>query len=128
MATPSCDSLQEIHQGLNFIPPAPARARGGGIWSIAWSADAADVVAGTSMPGLVVYDMARETPKAVAPCHRDDVNGICFVDAECNLVATGSDDTNLFLHDKCAPASLPSDILVLFAIVGCLARAVCSVI
>jgi hypothetical protein len=59
-----------------------------------------DVVAGTSSPGVVAFDMARETVTAAARCHGDDVNAICFVDAECNMVASGSDDTCLFIHES----------------------------
>lgn len=46
-------------------PPRPAVATAGGrqqrlgIWSLAWSADGREIVAGTSDPGLRVFDMGQ---------------------------------------------------------------------
>ena len=84
---------------------AQAGARGGcGVWSLCWSGDSQEVVAGTTLPGVVVYDMQRETVKSTSLCHEDDVNAVTFLDAACDVIVSGSDDTNLFVHDRCAPA------------------------
>jgi hypothetical protein len=45
-------------------PPPPPLLPGGrqqrlGIWSLAWSADGREIVAGTSDPGLRVFDMGQ---------------------------------------------------------------------
>jgi WD40 repeat protein len=74
----------------------------GKVWSLAWSRDANDVIAGTSLPGIIVYDMQAEAVKSRRICHEDDVNAVCFVDSECNMLASGSDDSLVLLHDRCA--------------------------
>jgi WD40 repeat protein len=74
-----------------------------GIWSIVWSPAGAEVAAGTSHPGVVLYDVATERPRCVTHCHRDDVNGVAFMDPSGDVLVTGSDDTLLFVHDRCAP-------------------------
>lgn len=61
-------------------------------------------MAGTTLPGVVVYDMQRETVKSTSLCHEDDVNAVTFLDASCDVIVSGSDDTNLFVHDRCVPA------------------------
>lgn len=73
-----------------------------GIWSLAWSPSDSIVAAGTSQPGIILYDLAAERRLAAASCHHDDVNAVAFADAGGNLLVSGSDDSRLFLHDRCA--------------------------
>ena len=51
------------------------------MWSLDWSRDAVDVVAGTGMldrnsAGVVLYDIEAETVKVSKHCHEDDVNAV----------------------------------------------------
>lgn len=73
-----------------------------GVWSLAWSPADSIVAAGTSRPGIILYDLAAERRLTAAACHHDDVNAVAFADAGGNLLVSGSDDSRLFLHDRCA--------------------------
>jgi WD repeat-containing protein 23 len=89
-----------------------------GIWSLCWSADSREVIAGTGLPGLVSYDIQRETLKSKVYCHEDDVNAVTFLGEDCNAIVTGSDDSNIFVHDRYACAIFCA-LLFFFALNGC---------
>ena len=52
----SVANVTDIHETLDF---AGGRSQRLGIWSIQWSADSREIVAGTSDPGLRVFDMMQ---------------------------------------------------------------------
>lgn len=60
-----------------------------------------EVVAGTNESSVVIFDIETERPKCSACFHDDDVNAVAFVDAACNVVVSGSDDTTLLISDRC---------------------------
>ena len=72
-----------------------------GIWSLAWSPAASEVAAGTSQPGVIVYDLAACRTVLAALCHQDDVNAVAYADPSGNVIVSGSDDTRIFVHDRC---------------------------
>lgn len=72
-----------------------------GIWSLAWSPAASEVAAGTSQPGVIVYDLAACQTALAALCHQDDVNAVTYADPCGNIIVSGSDDTRIFIHDRC---------------------------
>ena len=71
-----------------------------GIWSLAWSPAASEVAAGTSQPGVIVYDLAACRTVLAALCHQDDVNAVTYADPSGNVIVSGSDDTRIFVHDR----------------------------
>lgn len=79
-----------------------------GVWSLAWSPSDSIVAAGTSQPGIILYDLAAERRLTAAACHHDDVNAVAFADEGGNLLVSGSDDSRLFLLDRCAPNAAAS--------------------
>ena len=59
-----------------------------------------EIVAGTREPGIVLYDVEAERVKCSVCMHEDDVNAVAFLDPDCNVIATGSDDTQLQILDR----------------------------
>lgn len=83
-----------------------------GIWSLAWSPTESVVAAGTSQPGVILYDLSSNRTILAALCHQDDVNAVTFADPSGNIIVTGSDDTRIFVHDRCVLRSYMSVIWV----------------
>jgi len=76
------------------------RRRGFGIWSIRYSGDGRDLVAGTTGGAIVVYDIEARRVKHRIFGHTDDVNAVCFADKSSpHLLYSGSDDTTLKVWD-----------------------------
>ncbi|KAF4583110.1 WD repeat protein [Ophiocordyceps camponoti-floridani] len=72
-----------------------------GIWSIRFSGDGRELVAGTSADSIVVYDIESRTVKHHIQGHGDDVNAVCFADkASPHIIYSGSDDATLKVWDR----------------------------
>ncbi|KAF3482299.1 WD repeat protein [Arthroderma uncinatum] len=72
-----------------------------GIWSVRFSGDGRELVAGTSSSAVVVYDI--ETRKNILQLqrHTDDVNAVCYGDSMSpHILYSGSDDTNIRVWDR----------------------------
>jgi WD repeat-containing protein 23 len=66
---------------------------GFGIWSLRFSHDNREIVAGASDGQVMVYDVERKLTITRVNAHRDDVNAVAFgSDADSNLLLSGSDD------------------------------------
>lgn len=84
------------------------RARGGfapyshfGIWSLRFSGDGREIVAGTSDHSVYVYDIATRKSILRIPGHSDDVNAVCFGDQNSpHILYSGSDDTLIKVWDR----------------------------
>lgn len=93
---------------LNFMSRRNARARAGfysnshfGIWSIRYSGDGREIVAGTSDRSVVVYDIETQQSVLQLQNHEDDVNAVCFGDTSSpHILYSGSDDTTLRVWDR----------------------------
>jgi WD repeat-containing protein 23 len=71
------------------------------IWSIRFSGDGREIVAGTGDDSVYVYDIERQQSVLRIPGHRDDVNAVCFGDAYSpHILYSGSDDTTLKVWDR----------------------------
>ncbi|KAH6607305.1 hypothetical protein Trco_003618 [Trichoderma cornu-damae] len=83
--------------GLSFW-----RSRGSfGIWSVRFSGDGRELVAGTSAHSIVVYDIESRRVLHHVPGHQDDVNAVCFADrASPHIIYSGSDDTTVKVWDR----------------------------
>ena len=79
------------------------RARFGGsfgIWSIRFSGDGRELVAGTTGGSIVVYDIESRRSIHRIFGHDEDVNAVCFADSSSpHILYSGSDDTTLKVWD-----------------------------
>jgi WD repeat-containing protein 23 len=72
-----------------------------GIWSIRFSGDGREIVAGTGDNSVYVYDIERRQSILRIPGHTDDVNAVCFGDTQSpHILYSGSDDTTLKVWDR----------------------------
>ncbi|KAI9146186.1 WD40-repeat-containing domain protein [Paraphysoderma sedebokerense] len=71
-----------------------------GIWSIRFSSDGKEIVAGTSNSRLYVYDIETRQVVLKLEGHDDDVNAVCFADPSSNVLYSGSDDTLVKVWDR----------------------------
>ncbi|KAJ5768284.1 hypothetical protein N7533_000867 [Penicillium manginii] len=92
---------------LDFsLPPGQRRRSMGsshfGIWSLRFSGDGREVVAGTSENSVVVYDIETKQPVLnLQDRHQDHVNAVCYGDTSSpHLLYSGSDDTTLRVWDR----------------------------
>jgi WD repeat-containing protein 23 len=71
-----------------------------GIWSIRFSGDGRELVAGASGGAIVVYDIESRRTTHKINGHDDDVNAVCFADRlSPHILYSGSDDTTLKVWD-----------------------------
>ncbi|PGH04835.1 WD repeat-containing protein 23 [Blastomyces parvus] len=97
---PSSDSEPTL---LNFGSPSGSPLNGSefGIWSIRFSGDGRELVAGTSHQSVIVYDIESRTPILTLENHDDDVNAVCFGDKSSpHILYSGSDDTTIKVWDR----------------------------
>ncbi|KIW78251.1 hypothetical protein Z517_08085 [Fonsecaea pedrosoi CBS 271.37] len=74
---------------------------GFGIWSLRFSGDGREIVAGTSDHSVVVYDLERRQSTVRLSNHEDDVNAVCFGDKSSpHILYSGSDDQTLRVWDR----------------------------
>ncbi|KAM4065051.1 LEC14B protein [Hirsutella rhossiliensis] len=72
-----------------------------GIWSIRFSGDGRELVAGTSSDSIVVYDIESRTVLHHVHGHDDHVNAVCFADKSSpHIVYSGSDDATIKVWDR----------------------------
>ncbi|KAI1411376.1 WD40 repeat-like protein [Hypoxylon sp. FL1857] len=76
--------------------------RGGfGIFSIRFSGDGRELVAGTNANSIVVYDIESRRVLHTIEGHDDDVNAVCFADKSSpHILYSGSDDTTIKVWDR----------------------------
>ncbi|KAI5357589.1 Putative WD40/YVTN repeat-like-containing domain superfamily [Septoria linicola] len=78
-----------------------------GIWSLRFSGDGSEIVAGTSDQSVYVYDLEARRSILRIPGHQDDVNAVCFGDKMSpHILYSGSDDTTLKVWDRRSLASM----------------------
>ncbi|EEQ91126.2 WD repeat protein [Blastomyces dermatitidis ER-3] len=97
---PSSDSEPTL---LNFASRygSPLSGSDFGIWSIRFSGDGRELIAGTSSQSVIVYDIESRTPILTLENHDDDVNAVCFGDKSSpHILYSGSDDTTIKVWDR----------------------------
>lgn len=84
--------------------------RGGGhfgIWSLRFSGDGNEIVAGTSNESVYVYDLEAQRSILQIRGHTDDVNAVCFGDKMSpHILYSGSDDATLKVWDRRSLSSM----------------------
>ncbi|KAL9600624.1 MAG: hypothetical protein Q9219_003057 [cf. Caloplaca sp. 3 TL-2023] len=71
------------------------------IWSVRFSGDGREVVAGTSDHSVYVYDIEAQKSILSINGHRDDVNAVCFGDnSSPHILYSGSDDALIKVWDR----------------------------
>ncbi|KAK2058486.1 WD domain-containing protein [Colletotrichum caudatum] len=72
-----------------------------GIWSVRFSGDGRELVAGTNTQSIVVYDIESRTVLHNVVGHQDDVNAVCFADKSSpHILYSGSDDATIKVWDR----------------------------
>ncbi|KAI1500006.1 WD40 repeat-like protein [Biscogniauxia marginata] len=72
-----------------------------GIWSIRFSGDGRELVAGTNANSIIVYDIESRRVLHQIEGHEDDVNAVCFADKSSpHILYSGSDDATIKVWDR----------------------------
>nr|XP_043637322.1 LEC14B protein [Erigeron canadensis] len=98
-ATESHANVTEIHEGLEFS----GDDEGGysfGIFSVKFSNDGKELVAGSSDDSIYVYDIEANKLSLRIQAHTSDVNSVCFADETSHLIYSGSDDNLCKVWDR----------------------------
>ncbi|KAJ2902769.1 WD repeat domain-containing protein [Zalerion maritima] len=86
---------------LGSNPGAGRRPREFRIYSIRFSGDGRELVAGTSNGGMVVFDIESRIALHQVRGHEDDVNAVCFADSTSpHVLYSGSDDSTIKVWDR----------------------------
>ncbi|KAK8499530.1 hypothetical protein V6N13_060958 [Hibiscus sabdariffa] len=96
--TESLANVTEIHEGLDF-----SASDGGysfGIFSVKFSTDGRELVAGSSDDSIYVYDLEANKLSLRIGAHMADVNTVTFADESGNLIYSGSDDNLCKVWDR----------------------------
>jgi WD repeat-containing protein 23 len=70
------------------------------IWSLQFSQNDKEILAGTSDCSIYVYDIEQGCVLYKIRGHDDDVNSVCFIDEGANVVCSGSDDSLIKVWDR----------------------------
>lgn len=81
---------------------ASGRGRGNfAIWSIRFSGDGRELIAGNSASSIIVYDIESRRVLHNIEGHEDDVNAVCFADPkDPHVLYSGSDDQVIKVWDR----------------------------
>ncbi|CAG8507502.1 5693_t:CDS:10 [Ambispora gerdemannii] len=71
-----------------------------GLWSVRFSNDGRELVAGSSNRNIYVYDIVEKKVILKIQGHRDHVNAVCFADESSNILYSGSDDSMIKVWDR----------------------------
>lgn len=72
-----------------------------GIWSVRFSGDGRELVAGTNSHSIIVYDIESRQVLHRVEGHEDDVNAVCFADKSSpHILYSGSDDATIKVWDR----------------------------
>jgi len=80
---------------------ATSGRRGFAIWSVRYSGDGRELVAGTDNSTVIVFDIESRTVLHSIEGHEDDVNAVCFADKQSpHILYSGSDDATIKVWDR----------------------------
>ncbi|KAF5732729.1 LEC14B protein isoform X2 [Tripterygium wilfordii] len=92
-------NVTEIHDGLDFST-ADNRGHAFGIFSVKFSTDGRELVAGSNDDSIYVYDLETNRLSLRIHAHKSDVNTVCFADESGHLIYSGSDDNLCKVWDR----------------------------
>ncbi|KAI3678975.1 hypothetical protein L6452_38279 [Arctium lappa] len=98
-ATESHANVTEIHEGLEFSGD-DEEGYSFGIFSVKFSNDGRELVAGSSDDSIYVYDIEANRLSLRIQAHTSDVNSVCFADEASHLIYSGSDDNLCKVWDR----------------------------
>ncbi|XP_042491429.1 LEC14B protein [Macadamia integrifolia] len=95
----SLANVTEIHDGLDFSVDDDGEYSFG-IFSVKFSTDGRELVAGSSDDSIYVYDLVANKLTLKIGAHTSDVNTVCFADESGHLIYSGSDDKLCKVWDR----------------------------
>ncbi|WCJ21453.1 DDB1- and CUL4-associated factor 11 [Euphorbia peplus] len=99
-ATDSLANITEIHDGLDFNSDDHLGAYSFGIFSVKFSSDGRELVAGSNDDSIYVYDLETKKLSLRILAHSSDVNTVSFADESGHLIYSGSDDNFCKVWDR----------------------------
>ncbi|GJQ08255.1 hypothetical protein GpartN1_g46.t1 [Galdieria partita] len=75
-------------------------SEGFGLWSVRFSPNGAQLLAGSANNAVLLYDLGRQELLENLSFHVDDVNAVSFLDDTGNIFISGSDDSFVMLWDR----------------------------
>ena len=91
----SIANVTDIHETLRF-----SRNGSEGLWSVKWSSDNREIIAGSSECIVYVYDIATQQVVSKLRSHQEDVNAVEYCDETSKLFFSGSDDSYIHVWDR----------------------------
>ncbi|KAL5995085.1 L14B [Asimina triloba] len=98
-------NITEVHDGLDFSGGSDDDMFG--IFSVKFSTDGREIVAGTNNSAIYVYDLEANQVVLQISAHLSDVNTVSFADETGHIIYSGSDDS-LCKHDDKEASSCSS--------------------
>uniref|UniRef100_A0A0D9ZZ22 Uncharacterized protein n=1 Tax=Oryza glumipatula TaxID=40148 RepID=A0A0D9ZZ22_9ORYZ len=109
--TSSIPKYKDIHDGLDFSQHEDVRYTFG-IFSVKFSSDGRELVAGSNDDSIYVYDLVANKLTLRLPAHHSDVNTVAFADETGHLIYSGSDDNLCKVWDRrCLSTEEPAGVL-----------------
>lgn len=96
--TESHANITEVHDGLDFSATGEEQAFG--IFSVNFSSDGRELVAGSSYDSIHIYDLEANILKSSFKAHLYDVNTVTFADETGNILYSGGDDSICKIWDR----------------------------
>jgi WD repeat-containing protein 23 len=94
----SLANITDIHEGLDFA--GDSNRDDFGLWSLQFSEDGRELVAGSNDKCIYVYDLEAKRPVLRINAHKDDVNAVVYADESCHVIYSGSDDNTCKVWDR----------------------------
>lgn len=109
--TESLANITDVHDGLDFSEHEDAEYSFG-IFSVKFSTDGRELVAGSNDDALYVYDLTTKKVTSRFEAHSSDVNTVTFADETGNIIYSGSDDAFCKIWDRrCFFSRKPAGVL-----------------
>ncbi|KAI3903056.1 hypothetical protein MKW92_012113 [Papaver armeniacum] len=91
----------DIQEGLDFsVNDDGERVDSFRIFSVKFSTDGRELLAGSSDGSIYIYDLVRKKLSRKIEAHMSDVNTVCFADESGHLIYSGSDDNLCKVWDR----------------------------
>eukprot|EP00871_Galdieria_phlegrea_P002828 jgi/Galph1/3546/GphlegSOOS_G2201.1 len=92
--------VQDTSTFHQTLPLGTQLNEGFGIWSVRFSPDGTELLAGSANNAIILYDMVRQQVVQSLRFHLDDVNAVSFMDDGGNIFVSGSDDSFCLVWDR----------------------------